>query len=94
MGEYSDAAKIYIAGLEELERQHQLDISSKEALIRIADKKPSWKEKNWLLIAVIAFILGFIADIGKEVLIHKMYPEQKETKNPIQEKKDTFHLQK
>ena len=55
-------------------------------------KKPNWKERNWLWIALATLIIGFISDIGKEVVKHRIYPEQKEIKTRIQEKKDSVAL--
>ena len=57
-------------------------------------KKPAWRERNWLLIAVAAFVFGFAADIVKELVKRKLTTEQKETIPQTREKLDTSILHK
>ncbi|MFT3908048.1 MAG: hypothetical protein QM737_01370 [Ferruginibacter sp.] len=46
-------------------------------------KRPSWKEKHWLLIAVFAFLMGFVADISKEAVKRRIWPEKQSSKDTV-----------
>lgn len=80
----------------------ELDRKLKESQQKINElsliKKPTWKERNWLLIALVSALLagafGFLLDIGKEAMKHKLWPDKTESKIQTQEKLDTVPLRK
>lgn len=46
---------------------------------RKAGKRKAWKEKNWLLIAIVAFLIGFFANLFVEFISKKYFHESKES---------------
>lgn len=44
-----------------------------------ADVRKAWKEKNWLLIALTAFVIGFFSSLSVEFISKKYFPESKES---------------
>ena len=91
--------------LDALKRESQnaeLDRKLKESQQKINElsliKKPTWKERHWLLIALVSALLagafGFLLDIGKEAAKHKMWPDKTDTKTQIPEKSDSVPLHK
>ena len=91
--------------LDALKRESQnaeLDRKLKESQQKINElsliKKPTWKERHWLLIALVSALLagtfGFLLDIGKELVKHKMWPSKTETKTQIPEEPDSVPLHK
>ena len=80
----------------------ELDRKLKESQQKINElsliKKPTWKERHWLWIALVSALLagvfGFLLDIGKEAVKHKLWPDKTESKNQIQEKSDSVPLHK
>lgn len=65
-----------------------------QSQIAFNNKKPSWKERNWLWIAIVSALLsgllGFFLDIMKEPAKKWILPESQKTENSIQEKLDTI----
>jgi hypothetical protein len=80
----------------------ELDRKLKESQQRINElsliKKPTWRERHWLLIALVSSLLagafGFLLDIGKEATKKRIWPDKTESKIPIQEKLNTVPLRK
>ena len=76
----------------------ELDRKLKESQQKINElsliKKATWKERNWLLIAFVALVVGFALDIGKEAAKKRLWPDKIESKNQIQEKSDSVLLHK
>ena len=91
--------------LEALKREAhnaELDRKLKESQQKINElsliKKATWKERHWLWIALVSALLagifGFLLDIGKEVVKHRLWPDKKVSKTQIQEKSDSVPLRK
>ena len=80
----------------------ELDRKLKESQQKINElsliKKPTWRERHWLWIALVSSLLagafGFLLDIGKEATKKKLWPDKIESKTQIQEKSDTVPLRK
>jgi hypothetical protein len=97
--------QIHTLTLDALKREvdnAELDKKLKESQQKINElsliKKPTWKEHNWLWIALVSALLagafGFLLDIGKEAVKHKLWPDKTESKIQTQEKLDTVPLRK
>jgi preprotein translocase subunit Sss1 len=80
----------------------ELDRKLKESQQKINElsliKKPTWRERHWLLIALVSALLagvfGFLLDIGKEATKKRLWPDKTESKTQIQEKSNTVPLHK
>jgi hypothetical protein len=81
--------------IESLTENAGLNRKLKEAQLNFNTKKPTWKERNWFVIAFIAFFIGIAADIGKEAIKHKLWPDKVkvESKSQTQGKTDTIPSQ-
>ena len=75
-----------------------LDRKLKESQQKINElsliKKPTWKERHWLWIAVFAWVVGVVTSIGLEIIKDKIQSKKEESKTQIQEKSDSVPLHK
>ena len=79
--------------LERVSMLNEVEQLKRDNLILSKNKKPTWKERNWLWIAVFAFLIGFAADISKELVKQRLPKQQIEKENQIPQKSDTSLLQ-
>ena len=97
--------KIHTLTLDALKREAdnaELDKKLKESQQKINElsliKKPTWRERHWLWIALVSSALagafGFLLDIGKEATKKRIWPDKTESKIQIQEKSDSVPLHK
>ena len=97
--------QIHTLTLDALKREAdnaELDRKLKESQQKINElsliKKPTWRERHWLLIALVSSLLagafGFLLDIGKEAAKKKIWPDKIESKTQIQEKSNSVPSRK
>ena len=94
----SDAKKEFGKAAMDMMSKVKLPLSeySRQAyeLTELKPKKKSWPERHWLVIAIFSFVIGFGADILKEVVLRKIYPEKTKTETQAPISSDTTSLRK
>ena len=95
---YSDAPTSFIfsvATAMEVSGKYKLSVQDKTGYYVITPlPKKSWKDRYWWLIAIIGFIIGWFADIAKEVYLQKSKTEQIKSEQAIPKATDSvgsFH---
>lgn len=81
--------KLTLENLNYQKTNRQLEEDLTNSQIAFNNKKPNWQQRNWLLIAVFTFIIGFSKDVVIELWKHRKLPEKTKTETRIQEKIDS-----
>jgi hypothetical protein len=65
-----------------------------EILNRKTDKAQSWPKRNWWLVALLTLLIGWFADIGKQVFLQRLLPTTNQSKPTTPASTDTGQTRK